>query len=159
MNKSRILNIIIIILAVALIIFLFAKNKKTEDMTPVGDDTQSENGGAGMGGGIVVPTPAADSWKPADIDSDISFEIPETYYVSHPVIGECKDVTSISTQTATAPTVSIALVYKEGCITEADVTSYYSRREVREGYVFQTNSSSPSVLAIFDKIVASAKAK
>lgn len=158
MSKSKILNIIIIVLALALIVFLLVGKKKDAAKAPVDDNSaSSETTNPNTTPAVVVPTPAADSWKSTTIVSGPTFDIPNDYYVSHPVIDECNDVTSISTQTATVPTISVALVYKDGCVKNPDVTDHYTKREVKNGYVFQTSSKNASVLAIFDHIVASVK--
>lgn len=156
--KSRILNIIIIVLTLALIVFLLVKGAKNRAPEP--EPVEETPSSTATTSGNDIPTPSADSWHPAATgDAGVSFNIPTDYYVSHPVIGGCTDVTSISTQTPTRPTVSIALVYKEGCVTNPDVTNHYSRRVVKAGYVFQTSTTSVTVLSIFDKIVASAEEK
>ena len=153
--KSKIINILLILVALGLIIFLITRKggNNQEDQT-IEENTSDVS--ESIGSPEVIPTPAPESWQTKQKEN-ISFDIPKEYYVSNPVIGGCEDVTSVSTQTSASPTVSIALIYKDGCIENSDVTSYYTKREVKNGYVFQTSSSNPSVLAIFDKIVASVK--
>lgn len=152
--KSKTINIVLIIIALGLLVFLITKNGKKEEVV-VEDVTNTETQETASSP-EVIPMPDTESWKSTQKDN-ITFDIPEEYYVSNPVIGGCEDVTSISTQTNSSPTVSIAIVYKDGCITNTDVTSYYTKREVKNGYVFQTSSKNSSVLAIFDKILASVK--
>lgn len=159
MNKSKILNIVIIILALALIIFLIAKGKSNNvEETPI-EETPSETENTGGNVEAVIPMPSAESWEGKTIKNEISFDAPNNYYISYPVIGECRDVISISTQTPTDPTIAVAMIYKDGCVIDVDVTTGYTHREVKDGYVFQTNSNHPTVLAVFNQIVASAKAE
>jgi len=160
MSKTKIINIVIIVIALALIIFLVTK-KKTEAPTvetPINETPTETNTGA-TGNQNVIPVPAESSWQKKEVAGKISFDAPSDYYISYPVIGGCKDVVSISTQTAVDPTIAIALIYKEGCVNDADVTGFYTHREVKNGYVFQTNSTNATVRAVFDRIVASAEVK
>lgn len=159
MNKTKILNVIIIILAIALIIFLIVKGNRANegDETPV-DETPNETV-SGNEGEAVIPMPSADSWEENSIENEIVFNTPDDYYISYPVIGECEDVISISTQTPTDPTIPVAMIYKDGCVMDEDVLNSYTYREVKDGYVFQTNSRHSTVLAVFNQIVASAKAQ
>lgn len=161
-KKSQIFNIIIIVLVVALIvIFVVSKMGKKVNQDLVvpeesSETTETESLNTTTTVGASIPEPIG-PWTSGSIGSDITFDVPPTYYVSRPVIGECDDVVSISTQTSGAPTVPIALIYKDGCVTDTLVTGKYTYREVKNGYVFQTNSTNSSVLALFNKIVASAK--
>ncbi len=161
MTKTRIINIVIIVIALALIIFLVTKKKADTtpiDETPVNETPTETNNGA-TGNQNVIPVPAESSWQNKEVKGKISFDAPSDYYISYPVIGGCKDVVSISTQTAVDPTIAIALIYKEGCVNDADVTGFYAHREVKDGYVFQTNSTNATIRAVFDRIVASAEVK
>lgn len=166
MNKSKILNIVIIVLALALIIFLVAKNNPADEAEVenpnenAGEtETGNENVNGQTGPEVVIPTPTAESWEGQTVENEISFNAPNDYYISYPVIGDCEDVVSISTQTPTDPTIPVALIYKEGCVKDTEVTGNYTYREVKGGYVFQTNSRHSSVIAVFNQIVASAKAE
>lgn len=151
------LNIIIIILVLALIAVIVVSRNKANDVeaTPT-DDTTTETTGATNGGGTTVPEPVG-PWTTGAIKNDITFDVPPNYYVSYPVIGECDNVVSISTQTASDPTVPIALIYKAGCVIDANVTTNFTHQEIKNGYVFQTNATNDSVLSLFNRIVASAK--
>ncbi len=167
-KKSKILNIVIIVLALALIAFVIAGNsgKKSgeEEVVDPNNSSETENNGGTMtpeemgNSANIVPEPTGE-WKEADIKGDISFDIPENYYVSYPVIGGCDEVISISSQTATDPTVPIALVFKDGCVKNNEVLTSYTKRVVKDGYVFQASAGSSSVLSVFDRIVASAEVK
>lgn len=167
-KKSKILNIVIIVLALALIAFVIAGNsgKKNgeEEVVDPNNSSETENNGGTMtpeemgNSANIVPEPTGE-WKEADIKGDISFDIPENYYVSYPVIGGCDEVISISSQTATDPTVPIALVFKDGCVKNNEVLTSYTKRVVKDGYVFQASAGSSSVLSVFDRIVASAEVK
>lgn len=159
-KKSNALNIIIIVLVLALIaVFALTKHKAGNDVNVNTDDSTATStpSGANTGGnGASVPEPVG-AWTSSSIKTDITFDVPPNYYVSYPVIGQCRDVVSIATQTASTPTVPVALIYKEGCVTDTEVTSKYTYREVKNGYVFQTNSSNPTVVSLYNRIVASAK--
>jgi hypothetical protein len=165
-KKSKILNIIIVILALALIVFVIVgnkgKDKAPEETNNVPEDT-SVNGGTltpeEMGNAAnIVPEPTGE-WIEADIKGDVSFDIPENYYVSYPVIGGCDEVISISSQTATDPTVPIALIFKDGCVKNEEVLTSYSKRVEKDVYIFQASAGTSSVLSVFDRIVASAEVK
>ncbi len=162
-KKSRIFNIIIIVLVLALIaVFIVSKigQKNTETSAPSENASSTvsgnENGASTSGEGVFLPEPTGE-WTEGSIKNEITFDVPPSYYVSYPVIGECRDVVSISTQASGAPTLPIALIYKDGCVTDTVVTSKYTYREVKKGYVFQTNSSNSTVVSLFNRIVASAK--
>ncbi len=166
-NKSKILNIIIVVLALALIVFVVVgnsgKDKSPEDTSNTPEDNTSVEGSnltpEEMGNGAnIVPEPTG-AWVEADIKGDVSFDIPENYYVSYPVIGGCDEVISISSQTATDPTVPIALIFKDGCVKNEEVLTSYSKRVEKDGYIFQASSGTSSVLSVFDRIVASAEVK
>ncbi|MCC7004458.1 hypothetical protein IT397_00860 [Candidatus Nomurabacteria bacterium] len=159
--KSKTINILIIIIALALIIFLVVKNKKGGDTLPTDNiETESmtneEGNDTTQGYGDEIPAPTEASWGKST-KGNLSFDIPNNYYVSYPTVGECSDIISISTQTPSDPTVAIAMIYKEGCVTQTDVTGIYTRQEVKDGYVFQTNSLNPTIVSIFNRIVATAK--
>lgn len=161
--KSKSINIIIIVIALALIVFLVAKNKKGGDVLPTDNvDTDSisneAEGDVMQESGDSIPVPEESSWSKSS-KGDLSFDVPSHYYVSYPKIGECSDVVSISTQTPSDPTVAIAMIYKEGCVTQTDVTGVYTHQEVKNGYVFQTNYLNPTVVNIFNRIVATAEVK
>lgn len=161
-KKSNILNIVIIILVLALVVVFFVgKGKNGHSDEPVNtDNASSTTSGVDKdktsGTSLGVPEPVG-TWTTGSIKNDISFDVPPNYYVSYPVIGECKDVVSITTQTSSAPTVPVALIYKAGCVTDATVLAKYTRQETKNGYVFQTNSTDATVLALFARIVTSAK--
>jgi hypothetical protein len=100
--------------------------------------------------------PADGEWMPKEVSEDkLTLDIPSGYYVSRPRIGDC-DVTSISTVTDNGKPVSIALVYNVGC-TNADLQTNAAQSIEKNGYIFRTNYTSPSVIAVFEKIVNSAK--
>lgn len=161
-KKSKIFNIVIIVLIVALVaIFVGSKlgKKADQDMTvpeESSETTETEENTSGTTGGASVPEPVG-AWTAGSIGTDITFDVPPNYYVSRPVIGGCTDVVSITTQTSGAPTVPVALIYKEGCVTDTEVTTRYTHREVKNGYVFQTNTTNATVLSLYNRIVASAK--
>lgn len=161
-KKSNILNIIIIVLVLALVaVFFVGKGKDGDDNEVVNPDNASSTTSdveidTTSDTSAGVPTPVG-TWTSGSIKNEITFDVPPNYYVSYPVIGECKDVVSISTQTSGAPTIPVALIYKDGCVTDSVVMSKYTHREVKNGYVFQTNATNSSVVALFNKIVASAK--
>lgn len=165
MKKTNTLNIIIIVVVLALVAVLVWNNKKDQnkevkptDDNSVVDDSTTNNSSTSMEelSEEDISTPAG-SWEAQSINGEITFDIPANYYVSHPVIGECKDVTSISTQTPNIPTISVAFVYKAGCVKDNDVLANFTKQEFKKGYVFQTSSGSPAVLSVFSKIVASAR--
>ncbi len=158
-KKSKFFNIVIVVLVVALVaIFIVSKIGKSgdKDALPVTEPEAVIEETVENPAPIVLPEPVG-VWTSGSIKNEITFDIPPTYYVSYPVIGECKDVVSISTQASGAPTIPIALIYKDGCITDTVVMGKYTHREVKNGYVFQTNSTNASVVGLFDRIVASAK--
>ncbi len=160
-NGSKAINIIIIVLALALIaVIAFSKRDKNPDTNVNTNDnassTTSTTGSSTIGGGTEVPAPTG-VWTSGSFGTNITFDVPPNYYISHPVIGSCKDVTSISTQTAGDPTVPVALIYKAGCVTDDAVTTKYTHQTIKNGYVFQTSATSASVVSIYNQIVASAK--
>ncbi len=157
MDISKALMIAIIVLALALIIFLIVKDKKVEAPSEIPVDENHSETVNPSSEDAVIPVPAESSWMPKTVENEITFDAPSDYFISYPVIGECDDVISISTATATDPTIAVALIYKEGCVKDTDVTEFYAHRQVKDGYVFQTNSTHPTVLAVFDRIVASAE--
>lgn len=169
-NKSKILNIVIIILALALIVLLIVgkKKDKTADTTTSTDETTSENmtnDSAAQPETDAIVAPATDSWQATDGamqedgSSALTFNAPADYYISHPIVGDCHDVTSISARTTGGTSVPVAFIYKDGCVTNQDVLNSYTHREVKGGYVFQTNSTNGTVLDVFNQIVASASAQ
>lgn len=161
-KKSNILNIVIIILVLALVAVFFVGKGKDDanDEVVNSDNATSTTSDAEINmtsnTSAEIPMPVG-TWTSGSIKNEITFDVPPTYYLSRPVIGECSDVVSISTQTTGAPTLPIAIIYKEGCVTDPLVTGKYTHREVKNGYVFQTNASNSSVVILFNKIVASAK--
>jgi hypothetical protein len=163
MNKTKIVNVVVVLVVIALIGFVVWNNKKDNKNNSSSNtdnsmttDAENTNKDSSMIGGVTLPITSG-IWTPQSINNEITFETPEEYYVSHPVIGECEDVTSISTQSSNAPTIAIALIYKAGCVKDSDVTANYTHQVIKNGYVFQTSSNSPSVVAMYNKIVASAK--
>lgn len=160
-KKSNLLNIIIGVLVVALIVVFFVGKGKTKDVddSMKSDDDSSmvdDKDSAATGTSVGVTEPVG-TWTSGSIRNELTFDVPPNYYVSYPVIGDCKDVVSITTQTSSAPTVPVALIYKAGCVTDANVLSRYTKQETKNGYVFQTNSTDPVVVSLFERIVASAK--
>jgi hypothetical protein len=159
-KKSNILNVVIILLILALlaVIFFAGRGKNSDDITITTNENASSTtaGVTGTTSGVSVPVPTG-AWTSGAIGTDISFDVPPNYYVSHPVIGSCRDVVSISTQTSSAPTIPIALIYKAGCVKDESVMKNYTHQEIKNGYVFQTTATNATVLSIFNQIVASAK--
>lgn len=170
-DKSKILNIFIIILAIALIVLLVVKggDKEDKDVENMEGDTSAleENTDLTNSESFDVPIPSEDSWTTQTgvvldeeaTEGNLTFSVPDDYFVSYPVIGGCSDVVSISTSTPSDPTVPIALIYKDGCVQNDGVINTYTQRQVKDGYVFQTNSTNTNVLGIFSKIVESASAQ
>jgi hypothetical protein len=158
-KKSKALSILIGVLVLALILVLVLSKNETKDTenVPVENNTSLESDEEGsVSSTPSIPEPVG-VWTKGGIKEDITFDVPPNYYVSRPVIGGCSDVVSITTQTPSAPTVPVALIYKEGCVTDTEVINRYTYREVKNGYVFQTNTTNDTVKSLFDRIVASAK--
>jgi hypothetical protein len=156
-TRNIIIGVIVVVLVVLGIIFLGkggTSSDEAQEPAPTNTDTSSN---INTPAPVVIPMPAENSWTTKSIKSDISFEIPDNYYISYPRIDGCDSVASIGTQTAGAPVVSVVLIYKKGCVTNTDVSTGVVRMQEKNGYIFQTNSGSASVLAVFDRIVASAK--
>ncbi len=103
-----------------------------------------------------IDMPAESDWMEKEVSEDkLTLQIPEQYFVSKPRISGC-DVTSISTQLPNGKPVSVALVYNVEC-ENADLKANASQSIEKNGYIFRTNYTSPSVIAVFERIVNSAK--
>lgn len=154
-NKNTVL---IIGAIVVLVIVFFATNKKTEDAIIVDDSAlTNELDGEALGESAAtteIPMPEESSWVAQPVsDSGLTLSIPQDYFVSKPRISGC-DATSISTMQGGKP-VSIAFVYNVGC-EHPDLKVGFSQAIEKNGYIFRTNYTSPSVLAVFERIVNSA---
>lgn len=152
-------NIFIFIGALVVIAVLILVTKKHDDDTLVNDDMMQEDTET-LGtpdASVEIPMPDASAWMPQEVsESKLTLSVPETYFVSKPRIDDC-DVTSISTEANGKP-VSVALVYNKDCANQ-DLAINFAKRVEKDGYVFRTNYSSASILAVFDQIVASAQVK
>lgn len=150
---------LMVLLALVILTVVFFVTKKPKQDVLVNDDVLSEVDplvGSESSASVYVPMPADSQWIPKEVSEDkLTLDIPTEYYVSKPRIGDC-DVTSISTVTADGKPVSIALVYNVGC-DNADLKVNYSQAIEKNGYIFRTNYTSPSVLAVFERLVNSAK--
>lgn len=152
-------NIVLIIGAiVVLIIVFFATNKKTEDAIIVDDSALTDElSGEALGESAVtteIPMPEESSWVEQSVsDSGLTLSIPQEYFVSKPRIPGC-DTTSISTMQGGRP-ISVAFVYNTSC-EYPDLKVGFSQAIEKNGYIFRTNYTSPSVLAVFERIVNSA---
>lgn len=154
-NNKNIFIFIGVLVVVAVLVFVIKK----ENDDAVMDDTMTENDESETLGNpdtsVEIPIPDASSWMAQEVsESKLTLSVPESYFVSKPRIDDC-DVTSISTEANGKP-VSVALVYNQDCANE-DLGINFAKRVEKNGYIFRTNYSSPSVLAVFDQIVASAK--
>lgn len=157
MQKTKIIKIFAGVVLIGVIIYLIV-NKKDSNVSETPTDLPNEEQVLETNNQDFVPMPSEDSWedkKQEEGEGKLSFKAPNNYFISYPVIGECKDVVSISTQTPSDPTISVALIYKEGCVTNQDVMASYTYREVKNGYVFQTNTTNQTVREVFNKIVES----
>lgn len=159
MNNTKTRNIIIgaLVVVVALILIFFGRNKNTKTTEQPAEENTTDNTATTAAVPVEIPIPKEESFVTKNIKNEISLDVPNNYYISYPRIDGCDSVISIGTQTAKVPVISIMLVYKNGCVTNSDVVSGAKKLVEKNGYIFQTNSMSPSVLAVFDRIVSSAK--
>lgn len=149
-------NLILIVVAIALLVLVFFLTKGEREDVVVNEDVLTD--GETLGESAVstqIPMPAPESWESKEVsEGKLNLEIPREYYVSKPNIPGC-DATSISTEVNGKP-VSVAFVYDVGC-TNQDVRTNAAKSVEKNGYIFRTNYTSPSVIAVFEKIVNSAK--
>ncbi len=149
---------LLVLLALVILTVVFFATKKPKDEVLVNDDVLTDVDplvGPESSANVYVPMPADSEWMPKEVSEDkLTLDIPADYYVSRPRIGDC-DVTSISTISNGKP-VSIALVYNVGC-DNADLQTNAAQSVEKNGYIFRTNYTSPSVIAVFEKIANSAK--
>lgn len=151
-------NTVLIVGAIIILVIVFFATKKTTDAPMVNDDALSaELDGEALGESAMtteIPMPDESSWQNKEVTpGTLTLQIPEEYYVSKPRIPGC-DATSISTMRDSKP-VSVAFVYNVGC-EHSDLRVGFSQAIEKNGYIFRTNYSSPSVLAVFERIVNSA---
>ena len=147
--------VVLLLLVILTIVFFVFKGPKAE--APVIENSEAVDPlvGPESSANIYIPMPNDADWIANEVfENKLTLDIPSEYYVSKPRIGDC-DVTSISTVSNGKP-VSIALVYNVGC-DNADLKVNSAQSIEKNGYVFRTNYTSPSVVAVFEKIVASAK--
>ncbi len=152
-------NILLVAAAIVILAIVFFATKGDRAEVVVGDDALTDELGLVEGEAIsntYIPMPEDSSWAPKEVSNGaLTLDIPTEYFVSKPRIPGC-DATSISTAKADGKPVSVAFVYNLGC-EHPDLQFGYAHRIERNGYVFRTNYSSPSVLAVFERIVNSAK--
>ena len=147
--------IVLLVLVILTIGFFVFKGPKAEAPVVENPEVTDPLVGPEAGANVYVPMPDDADWIANEVfENKLTLNIPSEYYVSKPRIGNC-DVTSISTVSNGKP-VSIALVYNVGC-DNADLKVNAAQSIEKNGYVFRTNYTSPSVVAVFEKIVASAK--
>ncbi|MDQ5883104.1 MAG: hypothetical protein QG654_15 [Patescibacteria group bacterium] len=146
---------LMVLLALVVLTVVFFATKKPKEEVAVNDDVLE---GETLGGNVsntTIPMPPVESWETKEVsEGKLNLDIPREYYVSKPNIEGC-DATSISTELNGKP-VSVAFVYKVGC-ENVDLTTGFAKSVEKNGYVFRTNYTSPSVIAVFEKIVNSAK--
>ncbi len=152
-------NTVAMILAVIVLVIVFFATKKHKNDVVVNDDVINDPNGSVEGdstSNTEIPMPEESSWMSNEVSEDkLTLDIPEQYFVSKPKIGDC-DVTSISTIRDNGKPVSVAFVYNVGC-THPDLLSNASKSVEKNGYIFRTNYTSPSVIAVFERIVNSAR--
>ncbi len=150
---------LMVLLALVLLTVVFFATKKPKDEVIINDDAASDVAGLVEGESTTntaIPMPDEASWAPQEVsENKLTLDIPQEYFVSKPRIGGC-DVTSISTVRDNGKPVSVALVYNVGC-SHPDLQLNASKSVEKNGYIFRTNYTSPSVLAIFERIVESAR--
>ena len=149
---------LMVLLALVILTVVFFITKKPKDDVMVNEDVMEVDPlvGSESSANVYVPMPEDSQWIEKEVSEDkLTLDIPSEYYVSKPRIGDC-DVTSISTVSSSGKPVSIALVYNVGC-ENADLQVNYAQSIEKNGYIFRTNYTSPSVMAIFERLVNSAK--
>lgn len=150
---------LMVLLALVILTIVFFATKKPREEVVVNDDVLSEIDplvGSESSANVYIPMPGDSDWIATEVFEDkLTLDVPTEYYVSKPRIGDC-DVTSISTVTSDGKPVSIALVYNVEC-ENADLKVNFAERVEKNGYVFRTNYTSPSVLAVFERLVESAQ--
>jgi len=150
---------LIVLLALIILTVVFFATKKPKVL--VNDDASNSSDikdltGEVAGTDTIIDMPAESDWMEKEVSEDkLTLQIPEQYFVSKPRISGC-DVTSISTQLPNGKPVSVALVYNVEC-ENADLKANASQSIEKNGYIFRTNYTSPSVIAVFERIVNSAK--
>jgi len=150
---------LIVLLALIILTVVFFATKKPKVL--VNDDASNSSDvkdltGEVAGTDTTIDMPAESDWMEKEVSEDkLTLQIPEQYFVSKPRISGC-DVTSISTQLPNGKPVSVALVYNVEC-ENADLKANASQSIEKNGYIFRTNYTSPSVIAVFERIVNSAK--
>lgn len=152
-NKGGLIVLVaLILLTIAFFVF---KSPKVEAPVENNEEVTDPLVGPEAGANVYVPMPADADWIPQEVfENKLTLDIPNGYYVSKPRIGDC-DVTSISTESNGKP-ISVAFIYNVGC-DNADLKVNAAQSIEKNGYIFRTNYTSPSVVAVFEKIVAGAK--
>ena len=149
-------NTVLVILAIVVLVVVFFITKDSKDDVMVNDDVLNENGQVEGDSISNTEIPMPTEWASQEVSEDkLTLDIPTEYFVSKPRIGDC-DVTSISTVRDNGKPVSVALVYNVGC-THPDLLSNASKSIEKNGYIFRTNYTSPSVLAVYERLVESAR--
>lgn len=152
-------NTVAMILAIVVLIIVFFATKKPKEEVVVNDDAASDVAGLVEGESTTntaIPMPDEASWAANEVsENKLTLDIPQEYFVSKPRIGDC-DVTSISTVRDNGKPVSVALVYNVGC-EHPDLQLNASKSIKKNGYIFRTNYTSPSVIAVYERIVESAR--
>jgi hypothetical protein len=152
-KKNR--NALLIIGAIVILAIVFFATKGDRAEVVVNDDALTDELGLVEGDAASsTEIPMPEDWETQEVSGGaLTLDIPTEYFVSKPRIAGC-DATSIST-TQNGKPVSVAFVYDVGC-QHPDLQVGYAHRIERNGYIFRTNYNSPSVLAVFEKIVNSA---
>lgn len=152
-------GVLMVLLALVILTIVFFATKKTTEEVLVNEDVLSEVDplvGSESSANVYVPMPEDADWIPTEVSEDkLTLDVPTEYYVSKPRIGDC-DVTSISTVSPDGKPISVALIYNVGC-DNADLKVNFAEAIEKNGYIFRTNYTSPSVLAVFERLVKSAK--
>lgn len=150
---------LMVLLALVVLTIVFFATKKTTEELVVNDDALEEVDpvvGPEASSNVFIPMPSDADWIPKEVsENSLILDIPSEYFVSKPRIGDC-DVTSISTVSPDGKPISVALVYNVGC-DNADLKVNFAQSIEKNGYIFRTNYTSPSVLAVFERLVESAK--
>ena len=148
---------LLVLLALVILTVVFFATKKPKEVIVNDDMIEDSNPlvGSESSANVYIPMPSDSSWMQNEVsENKLTLDVPEEYYISKPRIGDC-DVTSISTVSNGKP-VSVALVYNVGC-DNADLQNNLAQSIEKNCYVFRTNYTSPSVVAIFERIVNSAR--
>lgn len=149
--------LVFIVLAIILLAIIFFATNKTEEAI-VEEDNLSEVIGEVEGDvaqNTEIPMPEESSWVENEVSpNSLTLDVPTEYFVSKPRIEGC-DATSISAMHAGKP-VSVAFVYNVDC-DHPDLKLNAARFVEKNGYIFRTNYTSPSVIAVFERLVNSAR--